>query len=75
MTAHLTEKRMRTPCYTTKTGIRIGSAYTYPLRQLNADEERMQAALLGLGRRSIPLKYMALLCTAAVLALMWAFKP
>ena len=32
--------------YTTRTGIKIGSQYTLPLRQLNHDEERVQTALL-----------------------------
>jgi len=34
--------------YTTKTGIKIGSCYTPPLRQLNAEEEHIQAVLLGI---------------------------
>ena len=34
--------------YTTSTGIKIGSCYTPPLRRLNTDEERVQAAMLGI---------------------------
>jgi len=34
--------------YTTSTGIKIGSCYTPPLRNLNTDEERVQAAILGI---------------------------
>ena len=38
---------MKTP-YTTRTGIKIGCMYEPPPQQMTADEERMQAALLGL---------------------------
>ena len=34
--------------YTTRTGIKIGSLYTPPLRSLNKDEERVQAVILGI---------------------------
>ena len=33
--------------YRTKTGIEIGCMYQKPMRQLNADEEEIQRALLG----------------------------
>lgn len=34
--------------YKTKTGLEIGCMYKRPLRQLNADEEEIQRALLGM---------------------------
>ena len=39
---------MKTPCYTTKSGLKIGSYYQLKPRQLNRDEERIQAVLLGI---------------------------
>ena len=38
---------MKTP-YTTKAGIQIGCMYEPPRQQMTVEEERMQAALLGI---------------------------
>jgi hypothetical protein len=38
---------MKTP-YTTRTGIKIGCMYEPPRQQMTVEEERMQAALLGI---------------------------
>ena len=38
----------KVPCYTTKSGLKIGSYYHQKPRQLNRDEERIQAILLGI---------------------------
>jgi hypothetical protein len=35
-------------CYTTKSGLKIGSYYQHKPRPLNRDEERIQAILLGI---------------------------
>ena len=45
---------MKHPCYTTKTGIRIGCYYEPPLRQLSFEEERIQLALLSKRRPGFP---------------------
>jgi hypothetical protein len=63
--------------YTTKTGIQIGSLYQRPLARLTADEELIQAALLGhrprLGIIEIAewVVYGALLVGAISLLLAW----
>jgi hypothetical protein len=62
---------MKTPCYTTKTGIRIGSAYQPPLRQLSYEESRVQSALLGTHRRGLSAKTWALIGLVGSVFLMW----
>lgn len=61
---------MKIPPYTTKTGLKIGSAYQYPLRQLSYEEERIQAALLGIPSRPLISPWLAaaiaLVCYLAV---------
>jgi hypothetical protein len=57
---------MKTP-YTTRTGIQIGCMYEPPRQQMTADEERMQAALLGL--RDDPLWLWATVSAVLVTAL------
>ena len=37
------------PCYTTRTGLKIGSSYTPPTRvRMTAEDEHWQAVLLGI---------------------------
>jgi hypothetical protein len=44
----IVEHMEKVPCYTTKSGLKIGSYYHQKPRQLNRDEERIQAILLGI---------------------------
>jgi hypothetical protein len=62
---------MKTPCYTTKTGIRIGSAYQPPLRQLSYEESRVQSALLGRQGNGLSAKAWALIGLVGSVFLMW----
>jgi len=39
----------KNPCYTTRTGLKIGATYTPPQRvRMNAEDEHWQAVLLGI---------------------------
>jgi len=62
---------MKVPCYKTKTGIRIGSAYVPPVRQLTSEEARVQAALLGVPGGGLSVKVIAVLTAVAYLGLIW----
>ena len=62
---------MKTPCYTTKTGIRIGSAYQPPLRQLSYEESRVQSALLGRHGHGLSTKAWAVIGLVGAVFLMW----
>jgi hypothetical protein len=66
---------MKTPCYTTRTGIRIGSAYQAPARPLSYEETRIQSALLGGRKRSLSLGTVAWVCLTLAVALAWITKP
>ena len=65
---------MKTPCYTTKTGIRIGSAYQPPLRSLSYEETRMQSILLGNRPKRLSVKAVALICLTLFIAVAWIAK-
>jgi hypothetical protein len=66
---------VKTPCYTTKTGIRIGCAYQPPLRALSYEEARMQSILLGNRPKSLSVKAVALICLTLFIAIIWIAKP
>ncbi len=63
---------MNYPCYTTRTGIKIGSRYTPPHKapEMSRDELDLQAALLGNNERNI-LEELLVVLGAAVLALIF----
>lgn len=63
---------MNYPCYTTRTGLKIGSRYTPPHKapDMSQDELELQAALLGDNKRNILEEIMVVL-GAAVLALIF----
>ena len=65
---------MKTPCYTTKTGLKIGSAYIPPVRSMTYQECEWQAVLLNKPRRVLSLKASAFLGLTLAVALMWIFK-
>lgn len=64
---------MKHPCYTTKTGIKIGYAYQPPLPELTFDEELIQAALLSKGRTLSPLA-VGLACLFVCVCILWVTK-
>lgn len=66
---------VRFPCYTTKTGIRIGCAYQPPVRQLSYDEIKIQSALLGKNERHLSLGAAVWVCLTLIVALAWIAKP
>ena len=63
---------MKTPCYTTRTGIRIGSWYEPPLRSDFTEEETwVQEVLLGEDPRHLREKaYFSAYCFVLVFVLM-----
>lgn len=63
---------MNYPCYTTRTGIKIGSRYTPPHKapEMSRDELDLQAALLGKNERNI-LEELLVVFGAAVFALIF----
>lgn len=65
---------MKYPCYTTRTGIRIGSAYVPPVREMTYEEIEMQSVLLGKPRPQMSVKTFALICFCVWLALIWVTK-
>jgi len=60
----------KVPCYTTKSGLKIGSYYHQKPRPLNRDEERIQAILLGIEHDWSPRRtgLFALYCLVVMLA-------
>ncbi len=66
---------MKTPCYTTRTGIRIGSAYQPPIRMLTRDEEMVQSAFIVKKTKTLSLKATAFICLGLAVALAWITKP
>ena len=60
----------KVPCYTTKSGLKIGSYYHQKPRPLNRDEERIQAVLLGIEHDWSPRRtgWFALYCLIVMLA-------
>lgn len=65
---------MKTPCYTTKTGLRIGCAYQPPVRQMTYDEIQMQSVLLGAKPRRMSVGKVALICLLLWLGMIWATR-
>jgi hypothetical protein len=59
------------PCYTTRTGLKIGCAYMPPVRQLTRDEVMLQDALLADGRRVLSLKAVAAICLGIWILISW----
>jgi hypothetical protein len=66
---------MKTPCYTTKTGLRIGCAYQPPLRSLSYEEARIQSVLLGKRKRDLSLGATVWICLGLIVAIVWIAKP
>lgn len=66
---------MKTPCYTTKTGLRIGCAYQPPLRPLSYEEARIQSVLLGKRKRDLSLGATVWICLGLIVAIVWIAKP
>jgi hypothetical protein len=66
---------MKTPCYTTKTGLKIGCAYQPPLRSLSYEETRVQSALLGEKKQSLSLGAAVWICLGLIVAIAWIGKP
>jgi hypothetical protein len=66
---------MKTPCYTTKTGLKIGCAYQPPLRSLSYEETRIQSALLGERKHSLSLGAAVWICLGLIVAIAWIAKP
>ncbi len=64
---------MKYPCYTTRTGIRIGSAYVPPVREMTYEEIEMQSVLLGKPRR-LSVGKVALICLLLWLGMIWATR-
>ena len=62
---------MKYPCYTTKTGLKIGCRYEKPIRQLTHDEVLLQSVLLGSPRRTLSVKFVALACLFIWFAIIW----
>lgn len=59
------------PCYTTKTGLKIGCAYLPPVRQLTHDETMLQSALLPEGRRVLSIKVVGIICLGIWILISW----
>jgi hypothetical protein len=66
---------MKYPCYTTKTGLKIGCAYQPPLRSLSYEETRIQSALLGEKRQSLSFNAAVWVCLGLIVAIVWIGKP
>lgn len=66
---------MKTPCYTTRTGIKIGIAYQPPIRGLSYEEERIQSAFIAKKKTVLSLKATAWICLGLAAALVWMTKP
>jgi hypothetical protein len=66
---------MKYPCYTTRTGIRIGSAYQPPMRSLTRDEEMVQSAFIVKKTKTLSLKATAFICLGLAVAVAWITKP
>jgi hypothetical protein len=62
------------PCYTTKTGLKIGCAYQAPIRQMTHEEIRIQSVLLGCKPPRVSGGRVALICFAIWLAIVWVTK-
>ena len=62
---------MKYPCYTTKTGIRIGSAYVPPVRQMTNEEIGVQSVLLGKPRPRVSVGTFAMICFCIWIAIIW----
>ncbi len=62
---------MKYPCYTTRTGIRIGSAYVPPVRTMTYEEIEMQSVLLGKPRPRLSVASLALICLFIWFAIIW----
>ena len=62
---------MKYPCYTTHTGIKIGSAYVPPVRPMTYEEIEMQSVLLGRPRSRLSLGSIALICLLIWFAIIW----
>lgn len=62
------------PCYTTKTGIRIGCFYEPPVRQMSFQEERWQAVLLARPRPRLGAWGWVLVVLCSVVIAMWVTK-
>lgn len=62
---------MKYPCYTTRTGIRIGSAYVPPVREMTYEEIEMQSVLLGKPRPRLSVVSFALICLFIWFAIIW----
>jgi hypothetical protein len=60
----------KVPCYTTKSGLKIGSYFQHKPRQLNRDEERIQAILLNIEHDWSPRRtsWFCLYCVIVMLA-------
>jgi len=59
----------KVPCYTTKSGLKIGSYYQLKPCPLNRDEERIQAILLGIEHDWSPRRtgWFSLYCVAVII--------
>ncbi len=62
---------MKYPCFTTKTGVKIGVRYQRPVRQLNSDEMLLQSVLIGPSKRTLSVKFVALACLFIWFGIIW----